>query len=67
MQLALNSGQYLALKDSSLPIFPDFDYSDSGLASLQTYLFEGDILKISSQISDRLTEDVKAYLQQSKE
>ena len=66
MQLALNSGQYLALKDSSLSIFPDFDYSDSGLALLQTYLFERDIVRISSQIGDRLTEDVKAYLQQSK-
>ncbi|MCC0179084.1 hypothetical protein I4641_19125 [Waterburya agarophytonicola K14] len=67
MQLALNSGQYLALKDGSLPIFPDFDYSNSGLASLETYLFERDIVRISSQIGDRLTKDVKAYLQQSKE
>ena len=66
MQLALNSGQYLAIKNSSLPLIPDFDYSDSGLALLQTYLVERDIEKISNQISDRLSEAVEIYFEKNK-
>lgn len=61
MQLALNSGQYLAMRDRSTEI-PGFNFSSSGLNRLQTYLFDEDIQSISLQISDRLLEEVKEHL-----
>ena len=65
MQLALNSGQYLALCDRST-VISNFNFSSSGLDCLQTYLFEKDIQNISLQISDRAIEEVKAYLSTAK-
>lgn len=61
MQIALNSGQYLAISDPFIKI-PDFDYYNSGLDRLQTYLFDEDIQSMNLQISDRLLEAVKTYL-----
>lgn len=65
MQIALNSGQYLAISDRYLFDLLDFDYYDSGLAFLETYLFDRDIEKISDSIGDRLIKDIVDYLQYS--
>lgn len=69
MQLALNSGQYLAIcvavgnaKRNRSTEIPGSNFSSSGLDRLQTYLFDEDIQNISLQISDRLLEGVKEYL-----
>ena len=64
MQIALNSGQYLAECDRATEI-PDFDYSNSGLDCLQTYLFDEHIQSISLEISDRLVKDVQTYFDES--
>ena len=62
MQVALNSGQFLA-SDRTINDLKDFDYSRSGLDRLSTYISPADIENISIGISDRLIKEVKTYLE----
>lgn len=61
MQIALNSGQFLATSYQFKEI-ENFDYRKSGLDQIQTYLEEDDILEISQKISDSLIKQVDTYL-----
>jgi hypothetical protein len=60
MQIALNSGQFLATGHQFKEI-KNFDYRNSGLDQLQTYLEEDEILEMSQKISDSLIEQVEGY------
>lgn len=60
MQIALNSGQFLAVSHRFKEI-ENFDYKNSGLDQLQTYLEEDEILEMSQKISDSLIERVDDY------
>ena len=62
MQIALNSGQFLAT-DGLIEGLESFDYHCSGLVQLKTYISEEEIYKLSSQISEILIEKTRQYLQ----
>lgn len=62
MQVALNSGQFLA-SDSTIHGLNDFDYNRSGLDRLNTYISEADIRNISVNIGDGLIKQVEMYLE----
>lgn len=55
MQIALNSGQFLAT-DGVIKGLESFNYDRSGLAQLKTYITEEEIYSLSNQISNRLIE-----------
>lgn len=62
MQIALNSGQFLAT-DGLIEGLESFNYSQSGLDRLTTYISEDEIHKLSSQIPEKLIEKTQQYLQ----
>ena len=64
MQVALNSGQFLA-SNRLIDGLNNFDYSNSGLDCLSTYISQANIKNISVNISDRLIEEVKLYFSKS--
>ena len=64
MQVALNSGQFLA-SDRLINGLDNFDYSSSGLDCLSTYISQVDIENISVDISDRSIEEVELYFSES--
>lgn len=67
MQLALNSGYFIASKDKQEldRSLKDFDYGNSGLERLTTYISKDEIVQISSQISPGLVEEVETYFKRS--
>ncbi len=64
MQIALNSGQYvadIAHQNRHLGL-QDFNYNQSGLSYLETYISKAEIAKLSTLIPGSLIEEVETYL-----
>ncbi|MFP4135325.1 MAG: hypothetical protein ACLFTJ_14380, partial [Halothece sp.] len=60
MQIALNSGQFMAAAHDFKEL-ENFDYTSSGLDQIPTYIWQDDMIQISEQISDSLVEKVHNY------
>lgn len=60
MQIALNSGQFMAANDTEL--IKTHSYYENGLNRLETYISDNDIRDLSRQIPVEMIEDIETYI-----